>query len=55
MSEEKFRYSKGEIDEVRIVDYFLPSPDDLVLVEDKRTVRALVDQYATGQARRSRK
>ena len=39
------RYRKGEIGEVRIVEDFLPAPDQLML----RDIRALVDAYTEKQ------
>jgi len=34
MSEKTVRYTKGDIGKVRVVDDFLPSPEELALVED---------------------
>ena len=34
MSDRTVRYTKGEIGKVRIVEDFLPPPEDLVLAED---------------------
>lgn len=34
MSRRTVKYSEGEIGDVRVVDDFLPSPDELVLKED---------------------
>jgi predicted DNA binding CopG/RHH family protein len=38
------RYSKGEIEQVRIVEDFLPSPDQLVLREDNVKVTLSLSQ-----------
>jgi predicted DNA binding CopG/RHH family protein len=38
MSERTIKYRKGEIGDVRVVDDFLPSPDELVLREDNMKV-----------------
>ena len=34
MSEKTVRYTKGDIGKVRVVDDFLPSPEELALAED---------------------
>jgi predicted DNA binding CopG/RHH family protein len=34
MSRRTVRYTKGEIGDVRVVEDFLPSPDDLVIADD---------------------
>lgn len=34
MSDRTVRYTKGEVGEVRLVDDFLPPPEELVLAED---------------------
>ncbi|MGV1015280.1 MAG: type II toxin-antitoxin system HicB family antitoxin [Methyloceanibacter sp.] len=33
MSEKERRYTKGEIGDLKVIDDFLPSPDDLVIHE----------------------
>ena len=55
MSTKPVSYSKGEIGEVRIVDDFFLRLTTSSSPTTRRMVRAPVDQYATGQARRSRK
>ena len=44
MKKPAIRYSKGEIGPVRIVEDFLPSPDQLVLREDNVKVTLILSQ-----------
>jgi predicted DNA binding CopG/RHH family protein len=80
MTSRTVKYTKGEIGRVRVVEDFLPAPDELVLRDDnvkvtlslsrrsvdffkrvakarrvpyQRMIRALVDQYAEKQGRKS--
>ena len=57
MSRSTVRYSEGEIGEVRVVDDFLPPPDQLVLREDGVKVtltlsRSSIDFFKREAARR---
>lgn len=44
MKKPTVKYSRGEIDEVKVVEDFLPSPDKLVLREDNVKVTLSLSQ-----------
>ncbi len=58
MSEKTVRYTAGEIGRVRLVDDFLPRPEDLVPVEDNVKVTLTLTRrslaFFKGEARKRR-